>query len=125
MTIRALYILFITFILPSFAAASSGSEQFMQCTMPVVEYTTGEMDDNPEWFYSDSVEWVIESYFPHPNAHGMPGYEGWIVLIRMIADGDEDLEDHIMRDDGLAQVKVDGVWMLQYDFERILCDTLA
>ena len=113
---------FLSILFPLAALAEEGSEQFPPCDMPVLEYTTGNLGDDPSWFYSDSVEWVIESYHPYPRANGMPGYEGWIVLIRLIADGDEDLEDFVMREDNLAQVKVGGSWMLQYDFERTLCD---
>lgn len=124
MTIRALLI-FIFTLTPFYASADDGGKQFIECSMPVVEYTTGNMGDDPEWFYSDSVQWVIETYFPYPNAHGLPGHAGWIVIIRMITDGDDDLEDFVMHPLGLAQVKVGDAWILQADFEYTLCDTPA
>tara|TARA_B100000745_G_scaffold260451_1_gene184064 strand:+ start:395 stop:766 length:372 start_codon:yes stop_codon:yes gene_type:complete len=121
---RALLVLFFSF-LPFTAGAEDGSEQFLACDMPILKYTTGDINDDPEWFYSDSVEWVIENYYPYPNVNGLPGYAGWVVLIRMIVDGDEDLEDHIVRSDNLAQVKFNGRWILQQDFERMLCNTIV
>lgn len=123
-TITALILFFTTAISsPTPGFASDGSEQFIACPIPVMKYTTANMDDDTNVVYSDAVEWVVEDYQPLAKADGLPGYAEWIVLIRMVADGDEDLEDYVMRDDNLAQVKVDGIWMLQYDFERTLCKT--
>lgn len=122
MIIRAL--IFSTVLTLPFSAVASGSDQFLACEMPVLEYTTGNLDDEPESFYSDSVEWVIESYPQYPKKSGLPNqYEGWIVLIKLVADGDDDLEDYVMNPEGLAQVKFNGTWMLQADFERMLCNT--
>lgn len=99
-----------------------GGNDLLACDMPVVEYTTGNMDDTVEQFYSDSVEWVIENYFPYPARSGLPDqYDGWIVIIRMIADGDEDLEGFTMHPQDFAQVKLGNTWMLQEDFERMMC----
>lgn len=121
MIIRALFFT-IVLILP-FSAVASGSDQFLACDMPVLEYTTGNLADQPASFYSDSVEWVIESYHPYPKKSGLPNeYDGWIVLIKLVADGDEDLEDYVMNPQGLAQLKFNGTWMLQADFERMLCN---
>lgn len=106
---------------PTLASTNSDGGHSTTCDMPVLEYTTGNREDDPEWFYSDSVEWVVESYHLYPNAYGQAGHTGWIVLIRMITDGDEDLEDHVMRNDGLTQIKVAGQWILQSDFEHSLC----
>lgn len=93
-----------------------------ECDMPVIDYTTGERSDDPDQLYSDSVEWVIESWHPLSRSNGMPGEpEGWIVLVETVADGDKDLNDFVMHPDGLAQVKFDEKWILQADFERKLC----
>lgn len=125
MNIRALSILLL--LLPAAlhamaATQNSDVDQFIDCPLPVLEYTTGELGEMPKHLYADSVEWVVESYHLHPDASGMPDqYEGWVVLIQLIADGDAELDDHVMREDNLAQVKVKGVWMLQQDFEVMLC----
>ena len=92
------------------------------CARPVQEYTTGELGETTEQLYSDSVEWVVESYHALPSRSGFEGqHDGWVVLIHLIADGDDGFEDFELRDDDLAQVKWNGEWMLQHDFEVMLC----
>ncbi len=94
------------------------------CALPVLEYTTGALDEVPENLYSDSVEWVVVDYLPVRSRKTPRGsYDGWVVLIRLVADGDEDLEDFTLHPQNLAQVKFNGKWMLQADFERLLCNT--
>ena len=94
------------------------------CRLPVLEYTTGALDEVPANLYSDSVEWVVVDYLPVRNLTTPVGeYEGWVVLIQLIADGDDALEDFTVQPQGLAQVKFNGTWMLQADFERLLCST--
>ncbi|MFT5849438.1 MAG: hypothetical protein ACI9H6_000246 [Patiriisocius sp.] len=106
--------------------SNKDTDQFAACSMPVLEYTTGELDQIDEHLYSDSVEWVVQDIHAYPSTAGLPvPHEGWIVLIRMIADGDDALEDYTVREDGLAQIKVNGTWMLQADFERQLCGVTA
>ena len=92
------------------------------CKRPVVEYTTGELDEIQKNLYSDSVEWEVIFYFPIKSTSTSERFDDWVVIIKVIADGDEALEDFVEHPQSLAQVKVGDQWVLQRDFERALCE---
>ncbi len=91
-----------------------------QCFMPVMEYTTGDPEAD-QWLYSDSVAWVVEDVFLYPQNVPREQLEGWVVLIRMVADGDHELDSLTLLEDEQAQVMFDGTWIPQDDFEHYMC----
>ena len=86
-----------------------------ECPTPVLAYTTGEEED--AHLFASSVEWVVVDLVFHRSA------PGWVVLIELVSDGDAELESFEQHPEGLAQVYTSTGWVLQSDFEQLLCYT--
>jgi len=86
----------------------------IDCPTPVLEYTTGD-EVLDEYLYSPGVEWVVTDVLEDPRD------PGWIVLVHLVAEGDDELETLELHPEGLVKVQFQQEWVLQRDFEEQLC----
>jgi hypothetical protein len=94
--------------------AQAESPGHIDCPTPVLQYTTGD-EEQDEYLYSPSVEWVVTDIIPDPRD------PGWIVLVYLVAGGDDEIETLELHPEGLVQVQFQQEWILQRDLEEWLC----